>query len=281
VELFEGQALDGSLIAEVRNQPEYGQYTPVNPVTTLIAKRLQSKPAISYQQSVKDVTRFLGIPAAYGVGINLTPKQFSGALFAQASANSGGTTKLFSELLVELDAGKNHYYRQNLLQDAELNIAGFVAKGIANGILGKAGGEAFSSILGAIGIGESGDAAATAAAQAAKLAEISAAISALSDKLDTVEATLQSAIDFSTYSVVLVQNVKPLVDINTWIDSELRVLALDPGNVTRRDMLNAYILKNLVQGGMEKWHSSIYGLTRDISLIQLWSKNVQQLSPES
>lgn len=279
---YQGRTFSGDLAAEVRNRPAQGQFAPVNPVTTIVAQQMKASPTLSLAQSTADIQRFLDIPTAYGVGLNLTPRQFSGRLFATAIDNSGGITPLVTSLLQELNAGKTHTFHETVLEGAGVDVTLFVAKGLASGVLGKVGGEAFSSIMSAVGFGDSSSAAAKAAAEAAaaqmaKLVEIANAVNALSTKLDAVQSSLLQAIDRSTYVTAVTQNVQNLVVINETIDVEMRALAIG-GSVDRRDKLNDYIFKNLVQGGLQSWHSSLYGtVTRDSSLLVLWGKIARQV----
>lgn len=285
---FKGSALVGSLTSVVRNRPEQGQHVIINPVTTLVSLQMQENPARSYQQSVADVQKFLGIPQAYGIGMNLTPNEFSGKLFAQNLVAEGGVSASSANLLRELNAGKTHFFHENLLRSEGVEIASFVAKGIASGVLGKIGSEAFSSILGWGGSQDDRSSPAAIAAaeaarqQAAKLAQISDQISALSVKLQNVQSSLLAAIDQSSYTTLLGQRVQELVDINDYIDQELRAIATSQTpTLDRRDRLNKYVFEKLVQGGMQSWHSTLYGtVSQENTLLVLWSKIVQKLKTD-
>lgn len=285
---FKGTVLLGSLTSIVRNRPEQGQHVIINPVTTLVSLRMQENPSLSYQQSVADIQNFLGIPQAYGIGMNLTPKQFSGKLFAQTLLAEGGMTVSFASLLRELNAGKTHFFHENLLRSEGVEVAAFVAKGIASGILGKIGSEAFSSILGWGGSQDDRSSPAAIAAaeaarqQAAKLAQISDQISALSVKLQNVQSSLLAAIDKSAYTTLLGQRAQELVDINDYIDQEIRAIATSQAPTSdRRDRLNKYVFEKLVQGGMQSWHSTLYGtVSQENTLLVLWSRIVQKLKTD-
>lgn len=279
---YQGKPIAGSLSSDVRGRPHYGRYTPVNPVTTLASLRIKAHPAIAYDQAVADTKRFFGIPAPLDMGFNLGPAQFSGRSFAAAADNQGGLTPMMAVLLQELEAGKTHFFHQQVLRGTEADVALFVAKGVLNGVLGKAGGEAFSSVMGALGLGggDDGQAAARAAAQAqmAKLNEISDAINALSAKVDNLQHVLLAKIDQQAYVTALGQSVRGLIIANQHVDTELQALLLAPPGSSRVQQLDSYIFVMLVQGGMESWDSVLSGqLTPQSSLMVMWSKVVQQL----
>lgn len=286
---YKSNVLKGSLRAEVRNRPLTGQQVTVNPVSTLVAERVITKPGTSVAQATAEVMKFLAIPKAYGIGINLTPEQFSGQVFARMIGVQGSMDELITTLLTELNAGKTHTFKLHLLQsNGGIEVASFIAKGIASGVLGEVGSEGFTSIMSSLGLGFGGgssdDSSAKAAAeaarqQAAKLAEIADAVNALSSKLDLVQDTILVAVSKSAYTAALNGKVSDLTAVNSFVDSELRALTITPDK-DRQARLKDYILKNLVQGGMQSWHNALYGtVSRDSSLIVLWSKVVQQVNP--
>ena len=303
----------GTLLAEVRGRPVQGAYTAVNPATSLVGLRMKQQPGMSYETALAEVKRFLGIPRSHGLGFDLKPSTFSGAVFRNSSNQAANLDSYLSTLSGELANGKTRFFRQlqtpsataPLLSQSQAprqmllanvdpgggSIAGTIASGVLNGVLAKVGGLAFESILG-LAKGASDPSAdsqaiaglvASAARQEAKLDEISSAVTALSAQLDNLIDEVLLRIEKDSYlTAESVATRDPLL-FNRHVEGELMYIGknLDTdGHVTKG--LDDYIEQSLrTTDLMAAWSLALRGTgTSDGGLIVRWNRVVSSARPD-
>lgn len=193
--------------------------------------------------------------------------------------------KFNQTLTVEIKSNKTRSYKQTLFQGGEVAIVTGITKSILDRTLSRSDAAALAPFLVPLTLMDDPAAAAEKAAEK-KLQDILNAVNNLSDKLNGYSKILVSIGLLTNYNGSINTNVKPLIDINKTISSELLNLAQFPApdinsENTRRMVLQEYIRTNLVLGGMQKWSSSIIGTpTTDNGLLIKWGKIINAQSAE-
>jgi hypothetical protein len=129
-----GQLFVGTLSAVVEH-PTHGSFAYLNPVSTLIARYVQTHPSQSTARATRMVYRFLKLPADVPLSTYQTRTAlFDGAVFLAAAQKSGGFDAYVSSLVKQLsDPAARHPFRgaprndPDLLTSVGTSIAGAIA----------------------------------------------------------------------------------------------------------------------------------------------------------
>lgn len=224
----------------VRLSTDVHDYDPVhglvyvNPVTTMVSRLLDRRPALSLREARAIVRRFLGMPANTSLGAAMRQgPYYRSAVFAESKfierANAYGSFDSFLESLVTkaiAHPNETELFRVQSSPPANpvAGIAGDIAIELGKGALSYLGGKGVGWAASAAGLLEPGVTAADIKQLQSQLEDLQSSVDALSNQLAQSTAEIKAAINFATYNTIATQQLKLSAQVNQ-VEQDVTVLA--------------------------------------------------------
>lgn len=229
---FAGRRVKGTLLADVSSYD--GRVIYVNLPTTFAAKYHDKHPKLSDRVVRARVRRFFGLPHWHNLGSHLrwTNRYLNGAqLLREALTHRGGIDGFMEALHRRQVDGKRRLFRKGDSRGPVARGSGagsdLILRGLANGVLGSAGGKGLNIALDALGLG--GPAPATAEqidAIRAQLEQITQSLASLTSAQSALASRLEK-LGFDDR----VADAAPLISKIEDTETELSFIANHPSDL--------------------------------------------------
>ena len=285
-----GEAFDSVLRTEVRGFNAASDTIYINLATTIVGAHLDKNPEVTLDEAVLSIKAFLELPEWFDLasGTQLSGEHFNNAQFLSEANESGGVNPFIDALLTEMEAGKTHPFKEELLRSAGSMIATELAKGAASYV----GGELMGWGLSKAGI-NFGDEDHTEKELAeiekgmqemqAQLNEMSIQLDAISTQLKNIENQLKDMLKQITHQQALSEyagRVAQMISLISSVDTIQRDLnyfvANPPKNPDdqRKSLMNR--IENSIVDNADTIHNYLVGVAGEKSLITLWREIVYE-----
>ena len=284
-----GEEFDAVLRAEIREFDFEVDTIYINLATTLVSAYIGKKPEATIEEATLAVITFLELPEWFDLasGTQLSGEHFNNAQFLNEANKNGGVNPFIDTLLTEMEAGKTHPFKEELLQGA----GSMIAKALAEGAASYVGGELMGWGLSKTGIDLSNDHTAEDLAEIkkgmqemqSKLSEMSIQLDAISTQLKNIQNQLKDMLKQITHQQALSEYAGRVAQMNNLISSVDTIrrdlnhfVANPPANPekTRQSLINR--IENSIVDNADTIHNHLVGLAGEKSLITLWREIVYE-----
>lgn len=284
-----GKAFDAVLRADVRGFDAESDTIYINFATTLVSTYIDKNPEVTLDEATLSIKTFLELPEWFDLasGTQLSGEHFNNAQFLTEANQNGGVNSFMDKLLAEMEAGKTHPFKEELLTSIGSTIAMELGKGAASYV----GGELMGWGLSKAGIDLSNDHTAEDLAEIkkgmqemqSKLSEMSIQLGAISTQLKNIQNQLKDMLRQITHQQALSEYAGRVAQINSLISSVDTIqrdlnhfVANPPANPekTRQSLINR--IENSIVDNADTIHNYLVGLAGEKSLITLWREIVYE-----
>lgn len=284
-----GEEFPAVLSADVRGFDAEAGTIYINLATTLVGAYIDKKPETTFDEAVLSVKTFLELPEWFDIasGTQLSGEHFSNGQFLTEANENGGVNSFIDILLTEMEAGKTHPFKEELLQSA----GSFIAKELAKGALSYAGGELMGWGLSKAGIDLTKDPIAEdldkikkgMEEMQSKLSEMSIQLDAISTQLKNIQNQLKDMLKQITHQQKLSEYAGRVTQMNNLISSVDTIqrdlnhfVANPPSNpeITRQRLINR--IENSIVDNADTIHNYLVGVAGEKSLLTLWREIVYE-----
>jgi hypothetical protein len=207
-------AIDGKLMVDITNfRPEL-DVAVINPVTTLVSLLREQRPKLGLNPARARVRRFLGLPAGADLGVALREvpgfdsTYFSMSTFMSEAAQHGGLGKFENLLVKEMLNSRQAVHHFPPGHRFKFPGLGFIAKNLAGGVLGFAGGQGAGWVMSAFGVPTQDVTKDDIANLQNGLNALQTSIANLSQQLDGLDAEIKLAAHETQYADLTSQALK-------------------------------------------------------------------------
>ena len=284
-----GEAFDAVLSTDLREFNAESDKIYINLATTIVSAYLEKKPEVTLDEAILSVKTFLELPEWFDLasGTQLSGEHFNNAQFLTEAKENGGVNPFIDKLLTEMETGKTHPFKDELLRSA----GSMIAQELAKGALSYAGGELMGWGLSKAGIDLGKDHTAEELAEIkngmqemkSKLNDMTIQLSAMSTQLTNIANQLDDMLKqithqqkLSEYNVRIDQMNELFSSVDT-IQRDLNYFVTNPSK-DPEDMRKRLIdrIENSIVNNADTMHNYLVGAKGGGSLITLWREIVYE-----
>ncbi len=284
-----GEAFDAVLRTDVRDFNADSDKIYINFATTVVGAYMDKNPQLTLEEAILSVKTFLELPQWFDLasGTQLSGEYFSNTQFMSEANQNGGVNSFIDMLLIEMENGTTHPFKEELL----LSVGSTIAKELAKGAVSYVGGELMGWGLSKAGVDFGTDHTAEDLAEIkegmkemkTKLNEMSIQLNAISIQLKNIQNELKDMLKKITHQQALTEYATRVAQMNTLISSvdtiqrDLNYFVTNPPanpEKMRESLINR--IENSIVDNADTIHNHLVGLAGEKSLITLWREIVYE-----